>query len=196
MRDKGRFLSMANDNGLTPALQAIGESYSEDARPFCICVVLASFVGQAWDWQTKLSLMLDFLSKQPNAEACRYRDEVRAEILDGSNAIMELLGSQPDLGAALRMMANLAVGRFESKRRGEDFLVRLSVATQKLPMPETRRILLERTAREVSGTNPLTREDDNADRTVFPDLTRDLISHTGYDGGPEMSEALTRRCGS
>ncbi len=193
LRDKGRFLSIVNGDGLTTALREIGESFSEDARPFYICAVLAAYVGQARDWEAKLNLMLDLLSKKPDAEACRYGDEVCAEILDGSNAVMELLGSQPDLGSALRMMANLAVGRFESKRRGEALLVRLSAATRKLPMPETRGILLERVAREISGTNPLTREDDDADRDVFPDLTRDLISHAGLNGGPEMSEALTRR---
>lgn len=193
MRDKSRFLSMANEDGLPTALQAIRESFSEDAQPFYICAVLAAYVGQARDWEAKLSHMLDLLAKRPDEEACGYIDGVCAEILDGSTAVMELLGSQPDLIAALRMMATLAAGRFKSKRPGEALLVRLSAATRKLPMPETRRILLERVARECAGTNPLTREDDDTDRTAFPELTRDLISYAGLNGGPEMSDALTRR---
>ncbi len=193
LRDKGRYLSIINDDGLTAALRQISESYSEDARPFYISAALAAYVGQARDWEAKLNLLLDLLAKRPTEEACGYIDEVCAEILDGSNAVMELLGSQPDLVTALCMMANLAVGRFESKRPGEALLVRLNAATKQLPMRVTRRILLERVARETSGTNPLTHEDDDADRTAFPDLTRDLISYAGLNGGPEMSDALTRR---
>ncbi len=187
------FLTIAKDDGLTAALRAIGTSFSEDARPFYICSVLASYVGQARDWPVKLGLIIDLLEKQPDNEALRHLDEICAEILDGSTAVMEILGPQRDLVTALHTMARLSAGSYQGKKRGDALLTRLNKLVSRYPMPRTCGILLERVAREVSGTNPLTRENEDADKAAFPKLVRDLISFGGLRGGSAISEAVTRR---
>ncbi len=188
-----RFLTIVNRDGLTSALRAIGTSYSEDARPFYICAVLASYFGQARDWRAKLSLAFDLLEKRADAEACVYLDEVCAEILDGSSAMMEILGPQPDLVSALRSMAQLSAGQFRTSKRGDALLVRFNKLMVHFALPETQAVLLERVAQAMSGTNPLTRQDDDADKAAFPPLLKDLISFGGLQGGTAISEAVTRR---
>ena len=193
LRSTERFVSILSDDGLTPTLRVIGTSFSEDARPFHICAVLAAYFGQALDWQAKLNLALDLLYKRPDEEAGGYLDEICAEIMDGSNAVMEILGSQPDLVTALRMMAQLSAGRFKARHSRDSQLARLNAVLKNFPMRETRKVLLERVARETSGTNPLTREDEDTDKAAFPDLVKDLIAHAGLNGGTAISEAVTRR---
>lgn len=193
LREIDRFLAIVNGDGLSPALRVIGSSRAAEAQPFVICAVLAAYLGQARDWEAKLTLALDLLNKRPDAAASGLLDEICAEILDGSSAVMEILGSQPDLATALCLMAKLVAGRYEGRHHRDTHLVRLNAAMQQLPMPQTRRILLERVARETSGTSPLTREDETTDRTRFPELVRDLLSHAGLNGGPDISEAVTRR---
>lgn len=192
-RGTERFLSVVNGDGLTPGLRVIGTSFSEDARPFHICAVLAAYIGQARDWRDKLGLVFDLLGKRPDAEATALLDELCAEIMDGSNAVMEVLGPRPDLVSALRAMALLSVGRYGARSHREALLARFNTIMMRHDLPETRGVLLDRVARETSGTNPLTHEDAAADRTAFSDLVRDLVSHAGLNGGPAASEAVTRR---
>lgn len=193
LRDSDRFLSIVRNDGLTAALRAIGTSYSEEMRPFYICAVLAGYVGQARDWREKLKLVFDLLSKRPDEEAVACLDEICAEIMDGSNAVMEVLGPQPDLASALRILVQLSAGRLQARRDTDPLLARFSTVMSRDTMPETRAVLLERVARETGATKPLTREDEDSDRARFPDLVGDLISHAGLLGGPAMSEAVTRR---
>lgn len=193
LRDTDRFLSIVSGDGLAPALRMIGTSYSEPARTFYIYATLAAFLGQARDWQGKLTLVIDLMNKRPDEDANIHLDELCAEILDGSQALTEILGRQPDLVTAMRLMACLAAGRFEGTHHRDPHLVRLNAAIQQLPMVQTRRTLLDRVARETAGTHPLTREDDAADRSAFPKLVDDLASHAGLNGGPHISEAVTRR---
>lgn len=193
LRDADRYLSIVNDVGLTAALQAIGTSYSAEMRPFYICAVLARYVGQARDWREKLKLVFDLLSKRPDEEAIVWLDELCAEIMDGSNAVMELLGPQPDLVSALQLLTQLSVGKLQARRGTDPFLARFSTVMSRDAMVQTRAVLLERVARETGATKPLTREDEKSDRARFPDLVADLIAYAGLHGGPATSEAVTRR---
>jgi hypothetical protein len=72
-------------------------------------------------------------------------------------------------------------------------LSRLGMAMAQHDMPVTREIIFERVAKAAAGAQPLTRKDDKADRSAFPNLVKDVIWHGGLAGGITMSEALTRR---
>lgn len=192
-RDTARYLTAIKKEGLTAALQLIDSSLTDEARSFQICAVLAAYTGQAKDWQAKLKLIFEQLEMQEDEEAVRYLDETVAEIMDGSNAVREILGPQPDLATALRAMAKLSTAKYVSKGRGDSLLVRFNKIMARHAMPVTRDILRERIARSVSGTVSLTREDDETDKAAFPPLVKDLITHAGLFGGAAMSEAFTRR---
>lgn len=189
VKDSGSHLQTIKDKGLQAALDGLGGKPS----PFLIGSVLAAFIGQQRDWRKKITLILDQLDNNPGGEAFRHLDEICGEIVDGADAIRDLLGPQPDLISALRMMAQLATGAYKAGRNPGSLLARLNGAMAARPMPVTRAVLLERVERALTGTQPLTRESDAADKPAFSDLMKDLIAPGGLWGGVGISEAVVRR---
>ena len=187
------YLTRMNDDGLTATLGMIEESIKPVSRRFFTCAVLGRYVGQERDWNAKLGLVLDLLDKQPDDEALTHLDEICAEIVDGSVAIKGILGTRPDLASALSAMVQLAVGRYESTKKGNELLDRFNGAMAAHAMPATAGVLLDRAARAVVGIQPLTRKNAVADRAAFTSLMSDLISDGGLSGGADMSRAVTQR---
>lgn len=189
------YLEIVNNDGLTAALCAIDDAVAPDARRFLVHAVLADFARQAAEWDLKLDLVFDQLDKQPDAEARSMLDELCAEIMDGSKAVQDILGRQPNLAEALRTMAQISRGR-ELWDAEDERLIRFSQIMSQHELPTTRDILLERIARALMSTAPLTRENASADHAVLPKLVRDLCAYGGLLGGPEICEAVTRRARS
>ncbi len=197
LEDRSSYVEIMREKGLGPALRAVSRSFAAQYRPFFTCAMLGDFLGRERDWTKKLGLVLDLLEKltpeDQKGEALTRLDEICAEIFDGSQAVKELLGPQPDLISALRTMAQLGAGRHKPRRKGNTRIERFNKAMARYEMPATRNILLGRVARAVSGVQPLTRENDRTDRTGFVALLRDLVHPGGLSGGQDISEALTRR---
>ncbi len=197
IEDRSDYVEIIKEKGLGPALLAVSRSFGAEYRPFFTCAMLGDYMGRERDWTKKLGLALDLLEKLTpedlKGEALIRLDEICAEIFDGSQAVKELLGPQPDLISALRTMAQLSAGRCKPQRNANTRIKRFNKAMARYEMPITRKILLGRVARAVAGTQPLTRENDRADRTAFSALLKDLIRHGGLSGGQDISEALTRR---
>lgn len=189
------YLEIVNNDGLTAALCAIDDAVAPDARRFLVHAVLADFARQEAEWDRKLDLVFDQLDKQPDAEARSMLDELCAEIMDGSKAVQDILGQQPNLATALRIMAQISRGR-ELWDIEDERLIRFSKIMNQHEMPTTQDILLERIARALMSTNPLTRENASADQAVLPKLVRDLCAFGGLLGGPEICQAVTRRARS
>ena len=155
--------------------------------------MLAEFLGQKRDWNQKLGLAIDLLEQESGEQAVALLDQICAEILDGSEAIKDLLGPQPDLVSALRIMAQLSKGSYKKGRKSSIPLGRFNAVMKNQSMPLSKGILLERVARAISGANPLTRESDVADEKAFLALFKELIGLGGFTGGVAISEAVTRR---
>ena len=185
--DTGALVTILNDEGLNAALGAIG------SRPYFIHVVLAAYIGQNRDWHAKLGLVLDLLEKQPDAAALIHLDELCAEIMDGANSVRDILGAPRDIATALRLMIQLAIGQYAPAGHADPLLERFGLVMQRQNLPVTRGILLERVARAMSGTTPLTRKSDAADSAIFPTLLKMVVAPAGLRGGVAMSQAVTRR---
>lgn len=189
----GKYLTIMNANGLSTARHAIKESVDANSQSFVTGVMLADFLGQERDWGKKLGLVCDMLDKKPDPGALVILDELCGEIIDGATAMKELLGAQSDLAAALGAMAQLGAGKLPSSEKTSPHLSRFNGVMAEHDMPVSRGIIFERVASATASTQPLTREDDRADRAAFPALVKDVIWHGGLAGGIVMSEALTRR---
>ena len=140
-----------------------------------------------------MGLAIDLLEQETDEEAVVHLDQICAEIVDGSEAVKDLIGPQPDLASALRIMAQLSAGRYDTGKKSDTMLGRFNTVMATRPMPYSQDVLLEKVARALSGTQPLTRENDEADRTAFVALFKDLIGLGGLAGGVTMSEAITGR---
>ena len=191
--DTGKYLAILKNKGLAAALDGIRQAFAPRIRVFFTGAVLAAYVGQSREWKNKLLLVIELLDKKTDAEALAHIDEICAEIVDGAEAVKDLLGPQPDLISALRVIAQLSAGRYRSGKPDATLLDRFNAVMARHRMPATQGVLLERVERAVSGTQPLTRESDETDKTAFTSLLENLIDFGGLVGGGRVSEAVTRR---
>jgi len=192
-RDTSRYVSVIKDKGLTAALAAIDKAIAPNERLFFTGAVLAGYLGQERDWKKKLALAVTLLEQETGEEGIALLDQICAEIIDGSEAVKALIGPQPNLVSALRIMARLSAGRYNAGEKSDTLPSRFNTVMASRRMPFSRDILLEKVARAISGTKPLTRENDETDRAAFLALFGDLIGLGGLAGGAVMSEAVTRR---
>jgi hypothetical protein len=191
--DPTTYVTLINEKGLTATLAAIDKAKKPEDKIFFTNVVLGRYLGQMRDWKEKFSLVLDLLEGDSNIETKGHLDQICAEIFDGNEAVREMLGPQPDLAAALRIMAQLSAGNYKKGQDSPTLLGRFNTLLANDDMPYSKGILLERVARALSGTNPLTRESDETDKAAFFAIFNELIGFGGFLGGVMMSEALTRR---
>ncbi|MEM7653639.1 MAG: cyclic nucleotide-binding domain-containing protein [Pseudomonadota bacterium] len=174
-------------------LSAVMASGSEEERVSLGRRAMADLLGTKRDWMDKTELLVEQLANNDTPEAVKLLDETLAEILDGSKAIMELLGAQPDLFAAIESLLQLQAGRFERHEGAATPLARLNRFFEERDLPKSRAVMLERAIREISSINPLTREGGEVERTAFIALVREIQNDSGIVGGPAMAEALIQR---
>ncbi len=191
--DISPYLALLSDKGLSAVQAEIEKTIAPKKMAFFTGAVLAEYLGQQRDWKQKLGHAIGLLEPDSNEQAVTLVDQICAEIIDGSEAVKDLLGPQPDLISALRIMIDLSLGRYNKGKKSETPLGRFNSVMKNHPMPFSQGILQERVARAISGTNPLTRENDEADKAAFLALFKDLIGPGGLIGGVAISEAVTRR---
>ncbi|MBF0130059.1 MAG: cyclic nucleotide-binding domain-containing protein [Alphaproteobacteria bacterium] len=172
------------------ATAAEGMPEEADVRAFG---VLAACIAREAEWMGKLERILDLLDKPCGKAGVSMLDGVMAEIVDGNAAARDLLGAQSNLGAALLCLSRLASGRGAKVRWPVQTAARLAETMGRLDLPETRAVLLARVTRNLSGLQPLSRDDEEADRAAFTALLESLIASAGLWGGAPMSEAIVRR---
>jgi len=187
------YLQHVNESGLSRALEAIDSGIGQEIRNFFTNAVLADYMAQQGDWGKKLDLALDLLDHKPDDRALNLVDGICAEIMDGSEAVKDILGPQKDLVSAVSLLSRLRAARLGEDKK--QLLARFSTIMGRYNLPLTRMILQERMARALSGTQPLTRENDEADKAAFLKILKELLEDAGFAGGGDISEALTRRAG-
>lgn len=189
-----RLHAMLKDRGLRELADHIERSVEENDRERTLSAVLAHHLGEAADWNRKLQALAVFGQEADLGEfAISHLDQVIAEILDGAAALKDLLGGQPDVAAAHRMIILLAAGRCPTPKNAITAIADVNDAIARLDLPLSRRVLYERIAVELGGTGQLTRDDKKAERAAFVGLVRELTETAGLAGGPKVSEAVTRR---
>jgi hypothetical protein len=142
-------------------LEKIGVDIAEENRAFSIRAVLADYLSGKADWEGKLILLLEQVEKDPGNDALTFIGELIAEILDGSEAVQEILGYQRNLAAALTTMVQLAMGPYEISEGSNSSLERLSAEMAKHELKNSQAILIDRVGRALSSVNPLTKGDRN-----------------------------------
>lgn len=185
-------LEALKNQGLNGLMAYVADQEPGEEASLHAGAVLAAHLRTSGDWLGKADLLLELLKDGAETPGRRLADEILAEILDGTEAVRDLLGGQADLSQALLMLAGLATGR--AKVRDPDTVQgRLNTVMGQFMLPETRSILLARVAEGIGGIQPLTREDEAADRSAFKALFKTVTAYGGLWGGPAMSDAVTRR---
>lgn len=155
---------------------------------------LASYLSHAGDWRDKASRLLD-LAAADNAphDGVALLDGAMAEILDGAEAVKDILAGQKDTGTALLNLTLLAQGRYRPNRGDTDVLAALAARLRDDGWPQSRHVLFERVGRGLGGTKPLTREGGDADQEIFMRQVKELGCNDGLGGGPVTAGAVVLR---
>ena len=192
--DADKYAALLRSKGLNALIEGARQWEKSKLDQECaILGALAGWIAGRGSWDGKLLMLTDFSSQDLKPGSVRYIDEIAAEILDGAEAVKEVLGGQPDAATANRMLILLCRGRVKPPKNPLSCIVELNEMMARLDLPLTQNVLLERVEVEISGVHHLTKEGSDADRDAFVGLVRELVDETGLMGGPGMCEALVKR---
>lgn len=191
--DEDKYPALLKAKGLNTLIESVGQWEPEENREFSIRAAIASHISGRGNWDGKIQLLVNLVREDPSPEAVGYVDETVAEILDGAEAVKEILGGQADAVGANRMLIYLSGGRCQAPKNPISCIVELNETIARLDMPLTRTVLLERIQQGIGGVRPLTREGPHAERDAIVELVRELADLDGLLGGPGMCDAIVRR---
>ncbi|PKU23904.1 hypothetical protein, partial [Telmatospirillum siberiense] len=175
-------------------LAKIEQFAAPDDVNFYSLVVLSRDLVERRSWLAKLERLVLLTDPAQRVEAFALLDGVIADLFGVPSALQDVLGVQRNLAEALCAIADLYDGRFDNERsdaRGQLAILSPLLAGGRLE--ETRRALLERLLRQLSGVQPLNRHDPSREREAFREVARRLFRPDGLMGGADAAEALTRR---
>ena len=172
------------DRGLQALIDKVnGEAPTDDRHPM-ILAGLAAFMGEQGDWSGKAEAVIGLLSPDSSVVAQAYVDEALAEILDGAQAVGELLGGVADAATGHRMLVQLCQGRLPEVKNPLSCINELNKTMGAFELENARSAILSRVARGIGGVKPMTREGREGERTALVNLIRNLEDYAGLMGGP------------
>lgn len=158
-----------------------------------VCYGLASFLAGGGDWNSKIQLLVGLIDENLSRAGLGHVDEVLSEILDGADAVGELLGGQPDAFMANRTLILLSEGRYDAPPNAISCIGAFNEMMGKYDLPLTRETLFLRVAGYLSSTRNLTRGGPKAEREAFVGLIRSLTEIAGLKGGVAVAGGVTQR---
>ncbi len=185
------------DGGIGASVAEIAKMVGPGERDVALRGVLARRLRKSRDWEGKLIAMLDLADKSTGQDGFALIDEAIAEILDGSEAVQELLGYRRNLATALEVMIQVVTG---AHRQGGDdaptVLSRLSATIERGQLPRARASLTDRVIRTLSSLAPLTKGDRRVQQGAFRTLAQQLIGSTMFVNSGALCVAATLRAKS
>lgn len=192
--DVPRFREILEQDGADALARAVAAEIADPgARAYMRGAALAEALGRQADWNGKVVFLVDRLESGAGDEAVAEIDAVIAEILDGSQALQEVLGGMGDLATALKTIAQLGFGGCKRSGGRGSCLGPLNAALAKHPLTKTQAILYGRIERALRGIKLLTRQDATADRDALIGLLGVLAAPGGLRGERSLAEAVTTR---
>ena len=194
-KDPAPYVKLLQRGGVRAAREALRTKVEAKDRGYLLASALAAYLGTAAAWETKIGLVIELLERDSSDASVKRLDELFAEILDGGEAVKEVMGPRPDLADALKAIAQLSAGqlRIATARMENTCAAKLNAVMAAHDLPLTRRVLIERVAQAIRGIQPLTRAGEEADRTALAGLIEAVTAPGGLAGGQAMSEGVVRR---
>ncbi len=182
------------DGGIGNMSAEIAKAKGEFERAFFVRAVIARRLRKWRDWDGKLVGMLDLADKSIGQDNFNLIDEAIAEILDGSEAVQEVLGYRRNLAAALEVMVQIVTG--EHKPETPTTLSRLSAAIASGQLVRARTALTDRVTRALSSLTPLTKGERSEQQDAFRALAKQMIGTTMFANSGPLCVAATLRAKS
>ncbi|KAF0114401.1 MAG: hypothetical protein FD149_1857 [Rhodospirillaceae bacterium] len=146
-------------------------------------------------WIGKLERLLALIVDDTPTAGLAVLDSFVADILAvAREAVQDLIGPQPNLGTALRVLVALCHGPVGRGTDGwSDTAVMLKTLITNARLPSGRIVVMDRVRRQVESIQPLSRNDPEKEEEAFRELFAALIHPEGIIGGSSMAAALTQR---
>jgi hypothetical protein len=185
------------DRPFSDVMRSLEPATSTETRRFLMLAALSRILGNHPSWLGKLELLCGMAEaeSEPNSEpgALHLLDGVIADIL-ATDVIEEILGPQPNLGATIRAVFDLADGIMPTTRAGAgpiaESLCRLLAAGK---LPASRCCISARAHRALRLPQPLKPNDPEQEPAELRKIIARVVSPSGLHSGPETAQALTIR---
>jgi len=160
---------------------------------------LAKYLSDAQGWDAKLTAVLALMAEIPKDGPARGLllsaiDTLTAELLNGSAALADLLGSNPDLGHALLNLVHLFLGvplDVDNGGKGINELARYFASDD---LPEARAAIASRILSELRGMKRLSPASLDEELKMLRKLANNLVRGQGkYLSNEELINAFTER---
>ena len=181
------------DRGLGALIGEVTATLPASEHNRAITYALAHHLGEARDWNLKLTAACELFSEDQDSQTGTCLDELLSEVIDGAEPVRAAIGYAPDLITALEALLAAIDGSWDDRLPGTPALQKLSDIMAHQPLPLVRRALLGRIAGALDGTTALTKGDRANEAAALKRLIPKLIEFGGFMGGVPMSAALTRR---
>jgi hypothetical protein len=172
-------------------LAAAGKS-SEELEFQCLLLMSAQLL-ELRGWLPKLDRVLSWAAEDEAAAHFELIDGLIADLVMPGSAVQDLLGYQPNLGNALCQLCDLAEGKAEPAKFASESFVVINRLFADGRLPQAQETLLNRVARELRSTNPLSRNEPEKEYEMFAQVSTRLINYQGVVGGEVMADALLQR---
>lgn len=183
------------ENGtLDDYLQQAGDLGTLDIR-YRVNLSLSKATTAAPSWEGKFVVLFDLLgpceADALHETTAAFLDDILSEFFAIPNAIMEMLGQQPDRFNAIDVLTKLCIARYQARKWDTPGLRRSSELMAKLPMPKSRNRIANRIEQMLRSRSALTKGDMYEEKHAFKQLLPLFIAKNGSIlGGEGMAEAL------
>ncbi len=199
-RRRPRLRAEDGAHGGLPALRQAARRFASDPfkQLYAVQAAVAEALRQIPNVTGKLERVLELLPETPaGAELADLAlvDGLLADCLGCAQTTQDLLGRQPDLGAALTHLARLVTCRSDGPPPDAPaFFSTVETLIGTHGLPASRAVLLDRLLRELGGDRPLSREDATVQRKLLKAIAALLMTPDGtLLGGGAAADAFGRR---
>jgi hypothetical protein len=154
--------------------ERIAARYQGEPRRYFTTVALARHFQGAASFLARLDFVLAHLPAAKQAESRDLLDSFAADCLESSQLVVDLLGHQPNLAAALGTLSDLARGTGEGGA-ADSSLVKLRGLIGEGLLPLTAATLWDRVLRELNRGRPLSRMDQKQEWNLLMKLSDRLL---------------------
>ncbi len=171
--------------------------YEPHERDYVIKVALTAYLNGSSSLAAKLEQIAALITEDVTNDQVAHLDDIIADLLGAGSLVQDILGAQQNLGAALGVLADLIMGRFDISKEKSPTpqlqLVHSLIAGR--GMPASKAVLLERLRRELASPKPLCRAPNPAiEKEELNKLDAKLKDDRGnYLLGKEFEEMIGKR---
>ncbi len=166
---------------------------------FMLRVLVTRELVQQRSFFGKLAQTVDWAEPTEDQQARALLDTFISDVLANAETLQDLIGLQPNLGAAVAALVDLAQGKMETASEGrpsdspEALAGRLNTLIAQHALPDSQAMLVERIRRQIEAKSPLTRGEPEEEEEAFRSLIGKLMPQDDLFGGGSIAEALTHR---